>query len=96
VVRTGQKVQQGQVIGFIGNTGLSTGPHLHYELHWGSELVDPLEYIGRRGRFPFPADRINPVYAAEVEQPVGQDLLAALAKAPQGLLFREFGYAQDE
>jgi hypothetical protein len=50
-VKLGQKVKQGEVIGFIGNTGLSTGPHLHYEIHWGSELVDPLEYINRR---PFP------------------------------------------
>lgn len=47
-VALGQRVQQGQVIGFIGNTGLSTGPHLHYEVHIGSEIVDPYPYITRR------------------------------------------------
>jgi murein DD-endopeptidase MepM/ murein hydrolase activator NlpD len=47
-VRIGQRVQQGEVIGFIGNTGLSTGPHLHYEVHVGSDVVDPYKYINIR------------------------------------------------
>jgi murein DD-endopeptidase MepM/ murein hydrolase activator NlpD len=42
---TGQRVQQGEVIGYIGNTGLSTGPHLHYEVHIGSDVVDPFKFI---------------------------------------------------
>jgi len=55
-VRLGQKVQQGDVIGYIGNTGMSTGPHLHYEVIIGSDTVDPYKYItmrastARRGR----------------------------------------------
>lgn len=44
-VTRGQYVQQGQVIGYIGNTGISTGPHLHYEVHIGSDVVDPLKYL---------------------------------------------------
>jgi murein DD-endopeptidase MepM/ murein hydrolase activator NlpD len=44
-VTTGQRVQQGETIGYIGNTGLSTGPHLHYEVHIGSDVVDPLKYL---------------------------------------------------
>ena len=47
-VRLGQRVQQGDVIGYIGNTGLSTGPHLHYEVHVGSDVVDPYKYINVR------------------------------------------------
>ncbi|MDR1971830.1 MAG: M23 family metallopeptidase [Treponema sp.] len=46
--RIGQRVQQGEVIGYIGNTGLSTGPHLHYEVHIGSDVVDPYKYINIR------------------------------------------------
>jgi murein DD-endopeptidase MepM/ murein hydrolase activator NlpD len=37
----GQRVRQGQVIGYVGSTGLSTGPHLHYEMFRGGHLVDP-------------------------------------------------------
>ncbi len=40
-VRGGQNVRQGQVIGYVGSTGLSTGPHLHYELFRNGRLVDP-------------------------------------------------------
>jgi murein DD-endopeptidase MepM/ murein hydrolase activator NlpD len=41
-VREGVKVRQGQVIGFVGNTGFSTGPHLHYEVLVNNRFVDPL------------------------------------------------------
>jgi murein DD-endopeptidase MepM/ murein hydrolase activator NlpD len=44
-VNTGQRIQQGETIGYIGNTGLSTGPHLHYEVHIGSDVVDPFKYL---------------------------------------------------
>ncbi|MFA6505974.1 MAG: M23 family metallopeptidase [Treponemataceae bacterium] len=47
-VQKGQKVQQGQAIGYIGNTGLSTGPHIHYEVHIGSDVVDPMKYLNIR------------------------------------------------
>lgn len=44
----GQRVQQGDIIGYIGSTGLSTGPHLHYEVHIGSDVVDPYKYLNIR------------------------------------------------
>ena len=47
-VKAGQRVQQGEIIGYIGNTGLSTGPHLHYEVHIGSDVVDPYKYLNIR------------------------------------------------
>jgi len=40
-VAAGQAVRQGQVIGYVGSTGLSTGPHLHYEMFRNGQLVDP-------------------------------------------------------
>lgn len=40
-VSAGQGVRRGQVIGYVGSTGLSTGPHLHYEMYRGGRAVDP-------------------------------------------------------
>lgn len=42
-IRSGAKVRQGQVIGYVGNTGLSTGPHLHFEFYHAGRYVDPLK-----------------------------------------------------
>ncbi|GHU81621.1 peptidase M23 [Spirochaetia bacterium] len=47
-VTTGEEVKQGQTIGYTGNTGRSTGPHLHYEVHIGSDVVDPYKYLNIR------------------------------------------------
>jgi len=44
-VRRGQLVKRGQVIGFVGNTGKSRGPHLHYEVLRNNKAVNPLHYI---------------------------------------------------
>ena len=47
-VSMGEQVRQGETIGYIGNTGRSTGPHLHYEVHIGSDVVNPLKYMNIR------------------------------------------------
>jgi murein DD-endopeptidase MepM/ murein hydrolase activator NlpD len=49
-ITPGTKVRQGQVIGFIGSTGLSTGAHLHYEVIINGNFVDPLKVKLPRGR----------------------------------------------
>ena len=43
--RNGGKVKRGDVIGYVGSTGLSTGPHLHYEIHKDGKPVDPVMYF---------------------------------------------------
>ena len=43
--RVGQKVKRGEVIGYVGNTGKSTGPHCHYEVHRSGIPVDPIYYF---------------------------------------------------
>lgn len=43
-VKKGQKVKRGDVIGFVGNTGSSTGPHLHYEVEKDDRKVNPYNY----------------------------------------------------
>ena len=45
MVREGQHVTRGQTVAAVGNTGLSTGPHLHYEIHVNGKVVDPLTYV---------------------------------------------------
>lgn len=44
-VRTGQKVHRGDVIGYVGDTGLSIAPHLHYEILLNGQHVDPVNYF---------------------------------------------------
>ena len=43
--RVGQKVKRGDIIGWVGSTGKSTGPHCHYEVHKNGDSVDPVYYF---------------------------------------------------
>ncbi len=44
LVRVGQRVKRGDIIALVGNTGMSTGPHLHYEVHFKKSRVDPRNF----------------------------------------------------
>lgn len=43
-VQTGQKVKRGDIIGYVGNTGLSFGPHVHYEVRRNNAPIDPINF----------------------------------------------------
>ena len=43
-IKEGVTVEQGQVIGYVGSTGLATGNHLHYEVEEGGTVLDPMEF----------------------------------------------------
>jgi murein DD-endopeptidase MepM/ murein hydrolase activator NlpD len=49
-IEPGVKIHQGQLIGYVGSTGLSTGPHVHYEIIVNGRLVDPMRIKLPRGR----------------------------------------------
>ena len=49
-IEEGKRVRQGQVIGFVGSTGLSTGSHVHYEIRVNGRFVDPMRIKLPRGR----------------------------------------------
>ena len=44
-VTAGQRVRRGQIIAYVGSTGFSTGPHLHYEVRLGGHPVNPALYL---------------------------------------------------
>lgn len=75
-IRSGATVSQGQTIGYVGQSGLATGPHLHYEFHVNGSHQDPLKV-----KLPSAAS-IPPQYSAEFAA-VAQPLIAQLDSLAQ-------------
>lgn len=57
-VSEGETVKQGQIIGIMGNTGISDGTHLHFQIELNGEVVDPLQYVS--AEHPRGGSSINP------------------------------------
>ncbi len=55
-VSVGRRVEQGQVVGFVGSTGLSTGPHLHFGIKIDGKHVDPLPVLEKASGEPLPPE----------------------------------------
>lgn len=51
-VKKGDRIQAGQQVGYLGSTGKSTGPHLHYEVRLKGRAIDPLPYLLPQNEFP--------------------------------------------
>jgi murein DD-endopeptidase MepM/ murein hydrolase activator NlpD len=77
-IKEGSRVKQGQVVGFLGSSGLSTGPHLHYEVMVNGHFVDPMrvklartrEFDGRLlAEFKKERDRIDALMAKAPNNP---------------------------
>jgi murein DD-endopeptidase MepM/ murein hydrolase activator NlpD len=63
-IKPGVAVKEGQVIALSGNTGLSTGPHLHFEFYLNGEAVDPLPHLGEEVQSTAASLAPSPIFAA--------------------------------
>jgi murein DD-endopeptidase MepM/ murein hydrolase activator NlpD len=81
-IKPGMRIAQGQVIGYLGSTGLSTGPHLHYEVMVNGRFVDPLRIKLPRGR------ELEGLMLAEYKKEQ-ERINTLLTRGPTGVSFNE-------
>lgn len=63
-IKKGQHINQGQIIGYVGNTGRSTGSHLHFEIKKNNRHTNPLAYIKKKG-IKLRGDQLKAFYASK-------------------------------
>jgi len=78
IARPGERVRQGELIGYVGSTGLSTGPHLHYEMYRNGQAINPIsmkfttvQQLGGRDLASFKA-KLNSLLAVRVSNGGGR------------------------
>lgn len=90
-IKAGRSVRQGQIIGYVGSTGASTGPHLHYEVYKNGRAVDAMRLKLPTGRklamdpeifetFEIERDRIDAI--REMQAPTPTDAIVTASVAP--------------
>lgn len=69
VVKNGKSVKRGDIIGYVGNSGLSSGPHLHYEVHKNGEKINPISFFNQ----DISPDEFNELYEKSEKMTVSLD-----------------------